>query len=634
MRYVPEHVVERWTGRTRDYCVVIPVINEGERIGRLLERMTALGIADRADILIVDGGSTDGSLAAERLDAHRVAGLIRKTGPGKLSAQLLCAYAFAVDQDYEGVVTIDGNDKDDPGAVPAFIEALEGGYDFVQASRYVPGGVGENTPWARDLAIRLVHAPLLSLASGFDWTDTTQGFRAYSRRLLADARMAIFRPEFRDYELLAYMNYRAPRLGFRCVELPTARRYPKGEKAPTKIKPLRGELALLKTLVDVCRGRFNPEAGQPAPQELRFPSVIEARRWYDDWLRTAALPLWSTAGVDPDNGGFREALTLAGAPHEPRRRTRSMARQVYVFATAAADGFEGPWRDLAVAGYEFLAAHGRRPDGLFAFAFTPGGEVLHDAGHLYEQAFVLLALSALDRAEPANARWAQEAEQLRQALEALRHPAGGFGEVGDRPFQANAQMHVFEAALAWESATGAGPWRQLADEMAELALARFIDHDTGVLREFFDADWNAVAGESGLVEPGHQFEWAWLLETWGARRCDRRGREAAQRLYAVGRRGVDPIREVAVNALWDDLSVRDADARLWPQTERLKAALLLGQTVDAASAARGLARYLQTPVRGLWRDKMQADGGFVDEPAPATSFYHLMGAVLALRAAA
>lgn len=256
--HVPEHVVERWRGRAKDHCVVIPVINEGERIGRLLSRMSALGIAEIADIVIVDGGSTDGSLAPARLDAAQVAGLVRKTGPGKLSAQLLCAYAFALDQGYRGVVTIDGNDKDDPDAIPAFVQALKDGWDFVQASRYVEGGVAENTPWLRDLAIRLVHAPALSLASGFRWTDTTQGFRAYSRRMLEDPRMAIFRPQFRDYELLAYMNYRAPRLGFRCLELPTARRYPKDEKTPTKIKPFRGEIALLRTLALVCLGRFNP----------------------------------------------------------------------------------------------------------------------------------------------------------------------------------------------------------------------------------------------------------------------------------------------------------------------------------------------------------------------------------------
>ncbi|MGA0605000.1 AGE family epimerase/isomerase [Phenylobacterium sp. VNQ135] len=626
MRYVPEHIVERWTGRTKDHCVVIPVINEGERIGRLLARMSALNIADLADILIVDGGSTDGSLAPERLDQHRVVGLIRKTGSGKLSAQLLCAYAFALDHGYEGVVTIDGNDKDDPDAIPAFVQALERGYDFVQASRYVPGGIAENTPGLRDLAIRLVHAPALSWTSGFHWTDTTQGFRGYSRRLLANAEMSIFRPVFRDYELLAYMNYRAPRLGFQCVELPTARRYPKDQKAPTKIRPFHGELALLKTLARACLGRFDPVRPK-AP----FDSLAGARDWYAGWLRTAALPLWSTAGVDPENGGFREALTLEGRPHEPHRRTRSMARQVYVFATAAAEGFEGPWLEQAIRGFDFLVRNGRRRDGLFAYSLSPDGAGLDRTGHLYEQAFVMLAACALHRAQPAEARWPQAGHALRQAMDKLRHPAGGFREVGERPFQANAQMHVLEAALAWEAADGDPAWKALADEIARLALDRFIHPDSGMLREFFDETWSAVEGEDGLVEPGHQFEWAWLLEQWGRRRGDARARDAAKRLYAIGAAGVDGDREVAVNALWDDLSIRDAGARLWPQTERLKAALLLGAEADAFSAARGLAAYLRTPTPGLWRDKMQADGVFLEEPAPATSFYHILGAVLALR---
>ena len=267
-RQVPTHDVVRWTGRTQPYCVVIPVINEGENIGRLLARMAALGVADRADIIIVDGGSKDGSLAVERLDAARVAGLIVKTGPGKLSAQLRCAYAFALDQGYGGVVTIDGNNKDDPDAIPSFLAALADGVDFVQASRFVPGGVEENTPWKRRIAITLVHAPLLSLTSGFRWTDTTQGFRAYSRRLLADPRVAAFRDVFVSYELLAYLNYRAPRLGYRCVELPTARRYPKGEKIPTKISPFSGEFKVFKTLVDACTGRFNPPSAPTlAPRE-------------------------------------------------------------------------------------------------------------------------------------------------------------------------------------------------------------------------------------------------------------------------------------------------------------------------------------------------------------------------------
>jgi glycosyltransferase involved in cell wall biosynthesis len=256
---VPSMEVVLWQGRQHRWCVVIPVINEGPRIRSLLSRMAELRIADVADILIVDGGSKDGSLEQGALLELQVRALLVKTGPGKLSAQLRCAYAFALDQGYEGIVTIDGNDKDDPAAIPGFINALQSGVDFVQASRFVAGGIAENTPLSRDLAIRLLHAPLLSLASGFRWTDTTQGFRAYSQRMLRDRRVAPFRDVFQTYELLAYLSARIPRLGYRCVELPTVRRYPKGE-VPTKISAFKGNLSVLKILLRACRGAYNPGA--------------------------------------------------------------------------------------------------------------------------------------------------------------------------------------------------------------------------------------------------------------------------------------------------------------------------------------------------------------------------------------
>lgn len=255
---VPAFEARLWQGRQRAYCVVIPVINEGPRIANLLMRMNALRIDQLADILIVDGGSTDGSLMIDALSKQGVRGLLVKTGPGKLSAQLRCAYAFALDQQYEGIVTIDGNDKDDPQAIPQFIAALQEGVDFVQASRYVAGGIAENTPKLRDWAIRWLHAPLLHLFSGFHWTDTTQGFRAYSRKMLIDSRIAPFRDVFSGYELLAYLSYRVPQLGYRCRELATARRYPSTGTVPTKISSINGNLAVLTVLIRTCLGKYNP----------------------------------------------------------------------------------------------------------------------------------------------------------------------------------------------------------------------------------------------------------------------------------------------------------------------------------------------------------------------------------------
>ncbi len=254
---VPAFQTPLWLGRRHSWCIVIPVINEGERISALLDRMAALKIGNLADILIVDGGSTDGSLDTATLQTQEVRGLLVKTGPGKLSAQLRCAYAFALDQGYSGIVTIDGNNKDDPAAIPSFIHALQDGVDFVQGSRYILGGVSENTPMLRELAIRWVHAPVLSLCSGFHWTDTTQGFRAYSCRLLLDPKVAPFREIFLTYELLAYLSYRTPKLGYRCIELPTTRRYPATGKVPTKISSVKGNLSLLTILINACRGQYD-----------------------------------------------------------------------------------------------------------------------------------------------------------------------------------------------------------------------------------------------------------------------------------------------------------------------------------------------------------------------------------------
>jgi mannose-6-phosphate isomerase len=164
-----------------------------------------------------------------------------------------------------------------------------------------------------------------------------------------------------------------------------------------------------------------------------------------------------------------------------------------------------------------------------------------------------------------------------------------------------------------------------------LALTRFIDPEGGFLREFFDAQWRPAPGDDGrCVEPGHQFEWAWLLERWGRARGDAAARAAAQTLFRRGLAGVDSVRGVAVDGLWDDLTLREPAARLWPQTERLKAALMLGGEAEVLAAAGGLRRYLEVPARGAWRDKLRPTDGFVEEAAPASSFYHIVQAVLPL----
>ena len=253
---IPEYTTVSFKRKQSPYCLCVPVINEGEKIQRQIIKL--LQFSTQIDIIICDGGSTDKSLPLNFLEQYGVRTLLTKTGPGKLSAQLRMGYSYALTEGYTGVITIDGNGKDSIDSIPLFIKFLNQGYDFVQGSRFIPDGKSINTPLLRFLAIRLIHAPVISILARFYYTDTTNGYRAYSKRLLEDTHIAPFRNIFDTYELLAYLSVQAPRNGFRTIEIPVTRRYPKTEKIPTKISPFHGNLTLLRILLSLTRGEYNP----------------------------------------------------------------------------------------------------------------------------------------------------------------------------------------------------------------------------------------------------------------------------------------------------------------------------------------------------------------------------------------
>jgi dolichol-phosphate mannosyltransferase len=256
---VPEFEAYVFSEKRHQYVLVIPVINEGERIRNQLKNLSTAAFP--VDVIVADGGSSDGSLEHKFLCTVCVRAVLVKTGQGRLSAQLRMAYAWALQQGYDGIITIDGNGKDGIEAIPKFIAQLKDGYDYVQGSRYRPGGAAENTPLERTIGNRLIHAPLLSLAGRFWFTDTTNGFRAYSARYLIDPRVQPFRDVFQRYELLFYLTVRARQLGYRVREVAVKRCYPKDGKTPTKIHGLRGKLELLLQAIRAACGRYQPMKG-------------------------------------------------------------------------------------------------------------------------------------------------------------------------------------------------------------------------------------------------------------------------------------------------------------------------------------------------------------------------------------
>jgi mannose-6-phosphate isomerase len=381
--------------------------------------------------------------------------------------------------------------------------------------------------------------------------------------------------------------------------------------------------------------RTEDTSSDPAAQSLA--TLQREHQSLHRWLLHDAYPLWAAQGYDRRRGGFHESLTGAGPDADQPRRARVQVRQIYAFARAASFGWQPEQaKRLVTDGLEYFLARYRRSDGLFRTLLAADGQVLDERAWLYDQAFVLLALAESEKLLRAGPALIDAAQSLRAALNRHLKLAGpGFcsGVPVKLPLLSNPHMHLLEAALSWCAVDGDPAWRALADEIVALALSRFLDVGSGALREQFDERWAPSAGIAGrIVEPGHQFEWAWLLLNWGGAGAAA-AYPAAVRLAQIGE--THGIRDgVAVNALLDDFSVHDAEARLWPQTERLKAAALLGAMTReprywsfAAQAAQGLRRYLATEVPGLWYDRLQADGQFVRQSAPASSFYHIVCAI-------
>ena len=255
---VPKFVCNEYREKSKEYVVLIPIINEGERIRKELARACKYDIADYADIVVCDGGSTDGCTEESELRRLRVNTLLVKQDIGKQGAQLRMGIWWALRRGYRGLITIDGNNKDSIEDVPQFISKLEEGYDLVQGSRFVKGGKAIHTPLIRTLSVRLLHAPIISLTAGQRFTDTTNAYRAYSARYLRDERVQPVRDVFMTYELLAYLSVRATQIGLKACEIPVTRAYPKKGKTPTKISFLRGNGELLKILFQNLRGRYRP----------------------------------------------------------------------------------------------------------------------------------------------------------------------------------------------------------------------------------------------------------------------------------------------------------------------------------------------------------------------------------------
>ena len=209
------------------------------------------------EVILINDGSKDGTWSViEQLASSddKVVGINLSKNFGQHSA-LIAGYR-AVTGDI--ILGVDDDGEHDPKEMFKLIDKLEEGYDFVQGSRFIPGGKAINTPFIRDISVRLIHAPIISLTAHHHFTDTTNAYRGYSARYLQDERVQPLRDVFMTYELLAYLSVRATQIGMKACEIPVTRAYPEKGKTPTKISFFKGNFNLMKILIKNMFGAYKP----------------------------------------------------------------------------------------------------------------------------------------------------------------------------------------------------------------------------------------------------------------------------------------------------------------------------------------------------------------------------------------
>lgn len=350
------------------------------------------------------------------------------------------------------------------------------------------------------------------------------------------------------------------------------------------------------------------------------------------WMFDAALPFWAARGVDAEHGGFLEELHFDGRPTAADfKRVRTLCRQTYVFSHAALLGWERG-AELSRLGYEYLAKHAwLGSDRGWARLLSRQGAVIDATPDLYDLAFVLYALAWRYRLSGDKSVRAK----ISQTLEFIeRHMRDG--EFGGYWHQLpptgwrvqNPHMHLLEALLVLEQSTGEGAFLVQIELLVDLFQSKFFNGET--LCESFEHDWTIAAGNAGrVVEPGHQFEWAWILAQY--QKLGRRNvRSEIEALVTFAEaHGVDPVRGAVYDALSSDGVVLQSSSRTWPNTERIKGHLACFEMggnypVQAAQAARLLLDcYLATAPVGTWVDKFGADGNRMASKVPASTLYHV-----------
>jgi mannose-6-phosphate isomerase len=367
-------------------------------------------------------------------------------------------------------------------------------------------------------------------------------------------------------------------------------------------------------------------------------------------LGTGLLPYWARHGWDTARGGLHERLDSRGSPLDlGYRRLTVAARQLLTFSWGTLDFGRDPSADAAHRCFDYLLTRFRDPrhDGWF-FKLDLDGAPLDDSKDLYATGFVIMGLTAYARAFASGEAKQLAAQTLALVQEKFTLPGGWFAKsagrdwtISDPSLETNPHMHLLEAAIHVYQATGSDLSLRFIDQIVGLYRRHFLDASTGSLREFFDGAANPHPQQGHIREPGHHFEWYWLLQQEPLRQRHPDVAPLAERMLAWGEAfGIDRQFGGIFDQVDGSGGIVTATKRIWPVTEAIKAFaaayIAKRQPADLRRVNAMLDLIFDTYrlAQGRWVEWLNRDLTLLHDWMPPTTCYHLyLGLMEAVRLA-
>ena len=352
-----------------------------------------------------------------------------------------------------------------------------------------------------------------------------------------------------------------------------------------------------------------------------------------------SLLLWETVGYDSVHGGYMEGLDFASTPlHNSDKRFRIHPRNIFSHTVGTLWGY---YDGLQVAEQAFsdIITQFWLPSGGFATKADSTNTIIDKAIKTYDHTFVLLSLAWLYKAthKPIYKQWLQKVWEFMK--EHLQNQDGSFinglDEQGQPtqdaiPRLQNPHMHLLEAMLSIVEVFDIEPWKREARKLFSLFSTHIVDTKKGYIQEFFNEDWTPDAHKGHLIEPGHHFEWIWILQKY-------------EMIMNTQIPFIDTIYQFiisqGINSYgmgYDQMDIEGNPTtpityRMWVQIELLKAHIAMFrrsqdlQYIHNANLVFDiLFKHYIIYKQGIWYDTLNKDLTNITPFSPASTLYHII----------